>query len=47
MPGYTDGKNNTYKNMYSYIEPMSWGSNAIPMGIGMLTSLGQYFDAKG
>lgn len=43
MPGYTNGKNNTY----GYIEPMSWGSNAIPMGIGMLTSLGQYFDAKG
>nr|DAM86641.1 MAG TPA: hypothetical protein [Caudoviricetes sp.] len=43
MPGYTKGKNNTY----GYIEPMSWYSNAVPMGLGMLTSLGQYFDARG
>lgn len=43
MPGYAKGKNNTY----GYIEPMSWYSNAVPMGLGMLTSLGQYFDARG
>lgn len=41
LPGYKDGKPN-----YGYIEPASWMSNAVPMGIGMMASLGQYFQAK-
>ena len=41
LPGYKDGKPN-----YDYIEPASWMSNAVPMGIGMMASLGQYFQAK-
>ena len=41
LPGYKDGKPN-----YGYIEPASWMSNAVPRGIGMMASLGQYFQAK-
>lgn len=41
LQGYKDGKPN-----YGYIEPASWMSNAVPMGIGMMASLGQYFQAK-
>lgn len=41
LSGYKDGKSN-----YGYIEPASWMSNAVPMGIGMMASLGQYFQAK-
>ena len=43
-PGYKRGKS-TYNN-YGYIEPISWYSNAIPMGIGAITSVGQYMSAK-
>lgn len=43
LPGFTDGKN---AMNYGYIEPASWMSNAVPMGIGMLSSVGQYFNAK-
>nr|DAJ78170.1 MAG TPA: hypothetical protein [Caudoviricetes sp.] len=43
LPGFTDGKN---AMNYGYIEPASWMSNAVPMGIGMLSSVGQYFHAK-
>ena len=41
LPGYSDGKPD-----YGYIKPVGWMSNAVPMGIGMMTSLGQYFQAK-
>ena len=43
LPGFKDGYNGSN---YGYIEPASWMSNAVPMGIGMLTSVGQYFNAK-
>lgn len=43
LPGFTDGKN---AMNYGYIEPASWMSNAVPMGLGMLSSIGQYFQAK-
>lgn len=43
LPGFKGGYNGSN---YGYIEPASWMSNAVPMGIGMLTSVGQYFNAK-
>lgn len=43
LPGFEDGYNGSN---YGYIEPASWMSNAVPMGIGMLSSVGQYFNAK-
>ena len=43
LPGFKDGYNGSN---YGYIEPASWMSNAVPMGIGMLSSVGQYFNAK-
>ena len=43
LPGFKGGYNGSN---YGYIEPASWMSNAVPMGIGMLSSVGQYFHAK-
>lgn len=43
LPGFKGGYNGSN---YGYIEPASWMSNAVPMGIGMLSSVGQYFNAK-
>ena len=43
LPGFKGGYNGSN---YGYIEPASWMSNAVPMGIGMLSSIGQYFNAK-
>lgn len=43
LPGFKKGYNGSN---YGYIEPASWMSNAVPMGIGMLSSVGQYFNAK-
>ena len=43
LPGFKGGYNGSN---YGYIEPASWISNAVPMGIGMLSSVGQYFNAK-
>lgn len=43
LPGFKHGTNGIN---YGYIEPASWMSNAVPMGIGMLSSVGQYFNAK-
>ena len=43
LPGFKHGTNGIN---YGYIEPASWMSNAVPMGIGMLSSIGQYFHAK-
>lgn len=43
LPGFKHGRNGIN---YGYIEPASWMSNAVPMGIGMLSSIGQYFHAK-
>lgn len=43
LPGFKGGYNGSN---YGYIEPASWMSNAVPMGIGMLTSVGQYLNAK-
>ncbi len=43
LPGFKGGYNGLN---YGYIEPASWISNAVPMGIGMLSSVGQYFNAK-
>jgi hypothetical protein len=37
LPGFKDGYNGSN---YGYIEPASWMSNAVPMGIGMLSSVG-------
>lgn len=41
LPGYVNGRVPD-----GYIEPINWMSNAVPMGVGMLTSLGQYMQAK-
>ncbi len=41
LPGYKDGKPN-----YGYIEPASWMSNAVPMGIGMIASLDSIFKQR-
>lgn len=46
LPGFTDGKNKNRQIDYGYIERPSWLSNAIPMGIGALTSIGQYLQAR-
>lgn len=46
LPGFTDGKNRNRQIDYGYIERPSWLSNAIPMGIGALTSIGQYLQAR-
>ena len=43
LPGFERGYNGSN---YGYIEPANWMSNAVPMGIGMLSSIGQYFNAK-
>lgn len=43
LPGFKGGYNGSN---YGYIEPASWMSNAVPMGIGMLSSIGQYFHVK-
>lgn len=43
LPGFKIGYNGSN---YGYIEPASWMGNAVPMGIGMLSSVGQYFNAK-
>lgn len=43
LPGFKGGYNGSN---YGYIEPASWMSNAVPMGIGMLSSVGQYFNSK-
>jgi hypothetical protein len=37
LPGFEGGYNGSN---YGYIEPASWMSNAVPMGIGMLSSVG-------
>lgn len=46
LPGFRDGKNKNRQIDYGYIERPSWLSNAIPMGIGALTSIGQYLQAR-
>lgn len=46
LPGFADGKNRNRQIDYGYIERPSWLSNAIPMGIGALTSIGQYLQAR-
>lgn len=43
---YKKGKDYSSSYEYGSIPEMDWASNAIPMGIGALTSLGQYFQAK-
>jgi hypothetical protein len=37
LPGFKGGYNGSN---YGYIEPASWMSNAVPMGIGMFSSVG-------
>ena len=43
---YKNGKDYSSSYEYGSVPEMDWSSNAIPMGIGALTSLGQYFQAK-
>lgn len=43
---YKNGKDHSSSYEYGSVPEMDWASNAIPMGIGMLSSLGQYFQAK-
>lgn len=43
---YKNGKDYSSSYEYGSVPEMDWASNAIPMGIGALTSLGQYFQAK-
>ena len=43
---YKNGKDHSSSYEYGSVPEMDWASNAIPMGIGALTSLGQYFQAK-
>ena len=46
LPGFGGGKPAGYNLNYGYIQPMSWSSNAIPMGLGALASISQYLQAK-